>query len=368
MDSLLDTMTNVVGILVILLVVTKLGVSSAMSRIRSNLPEVSEEQYKNMQLEASLNLKEMNRLKGLKDNSSVDVTKSRAELAELEKRLNDLKTKIPGKVTSNVDALRKSLSDVEKNEAQLNSSLADLNKKLAELKKVLAETKKQPQLPAKIIRIPDPRPAPVNARAEWFACRDGKITYIDMLNIAAEAAKRISFLKTQLRYGKATISRRDGLKKPSDKNIKSPEMEYDRKKIEEYFQNTPLTVSGHRVFVYGKEDSNGCWINLKIAGGQGENEKVIVNGWSIYRRALKGIMERKNFARFLVYPDSFEVYLAARDISEQANVPAGWDLYDGDQWRTWVQVPGIRVHREKEPPPPDPDKQTSSPKPAIVLD
>ena len=33
MDSLLDTMTNVVGILVIVLVVTQLGVGDAVSRI-----------------------------------------------------------------------------------------------------------------------------------------------------------------------------------------------------------------------------------------------------------------------------------------------------------------------------------------------
>ena len=46
LDSLLDTMTNVVGILVILLTVTQLGVSDAVRRIADSdsvKPEVLEE-------------------------------------------------------------------------------------------------------------------------------------------------------------------------------------------------------------------------------------------------------------------------------------------------------------------------------------
>ena len=41
LDSLLDTMTNVVGILVILLTVTQLGVGDAVQRIRGDIAEVS---------------------------------------------------------------------------------------------------------------------------------------------------------------------------------------------------------------------------------------------------------------------------------------------------------------------------------------
>jgi hypothetical protein len=62
LDSLLDTMTNVVGILVILLVVTQLGVTSAVKRIRSSLPEVSEQQYDEMRRETEQALAEVTRL------------------------------------------------------------------------------------------------------------------------------------------------------------------------------------------------------------------------------------------------------------------------------------------------------------------
>ena len=52
LDSLLDTMTNVVGILVILLAVTQMGVAQALERIRTNLPDISPEQLAQVQKEA----------------------------------------------------------------------------------------------------------------------------------------------------------------------------------------------------------------------------------------------------------------------------------------------------------------------------
>ena len=41
LDSLLDTMTNVVGVLIVVLIVTQVNVSSTAKRIRANLPEVT---------------------------------------------------------------------------------------------------------------------------------------------------------------------------------------------------------------------------------------------------------------------------------------------------------------------------------------
>ena len=41
LDSLLDTMTNVVGVLIVVLIVTQVNVSSAAKRIRADLPDVT---------------------------------------------------------------------------------------------------------------------------------------------------------------------------------------------------------------------------------------------------------------------------------------------------------------------------------------
>ena len=48
LDSLLDTMTNVVGILVIVLIMTQVNVADAIRRLRSALPEVSEEKMEEL--------------------------------------------------------------------------------------------------------------------------------------------------------------------------------------------------------------------------------------------------------------------------------------------------------------------------------
>ena len=44
LDALMDTLTNVVGILIILLIMVQVGVGQSLKKIISELPQVSEEQ------------------------------------------------------------------------------------------------------------------------------------------------------------------------------------------------------------------------------------------------------------------------------------------------------------------------------------
>ena len=48
MDSLLDALTNVVGILLLILIITSLGLSAAVKQVVENLPEVSEAELEQM--------------------------------------------------------------------------------------------------------------------------------------------------------------------------------------------------------------------------------------------------------------------------------------------------------------------------------
>jgi hypothetical protein len=50
-----------------------------------------------------------------------------------------------------------------------------------------------------------------------------------------------------------------------------------------------------------------------------------------------------------VHKDSFQTYLAARELSEKANIPAGWDIHSGLD--IWIPIPDVTVQRLQEPPP-----------------
>lgn len=55
---------------------------------------------------------------------------------------------------------------------------------------------------------------------------------------------------------------------------------------------------------------------------------------------------------YRLHPDSFETYLAARELSEKVNIAAGWDVNDSTEFK--MGIPGLTVRRLQEPPAPPP--------------
>jgi hypothetical protein len=374
LDSLLDTMTNVVGILVILLVVTQLGVTSAVKRIRSSLPEVSEQQYDEMSRDAEQALAEVTRLEGVGSASAADQQKAQSELALLEKRLTQMRKTVSPKKAADLGALRKRIEDKKK---AANFSKKRVDELKTEIASVRAQRDKVDTLPRpndKLVRIPDPRPAPPKAKPQYFVCRYGKVLHVDRERAATLAAKRISIMKNQLRYGKATLSGAGRLskgKKPK-KTLGGAKpaagFEYDRTKVLNYFRKTRVTSGAHRLYVAAQDVHNVCWLTMDVSTQQGDTVRSVTGSGSRCRSILKTVKRAGNYAVFIVYPDSFEVYLKARDVAEQLGLPAGWTLFTQKEWNSGSIVPGIKLHRDRQPPPPDPNKKPAPPRPNNVLD
>ena len=62
MDSLMDALTNVVGILLLILIISSLGISAAVKRVVENLPEVSKEELEAMKVSRDKTLKNLQEL------------------------------------------------------------------------------------------------------------------------------------------------------------------------------------------------------------------------------------------------------------------------------------------------------------------
>jgi hypothetical protein len=61
----------------------------------------------------------------------------------------------------------------------------------------------------------------------------------------------------------------------------------------------------------------------------------------------------KGVVWFLVHPDSFETYLAARELCDQVGVPAGWEMWGAPFFIEYLT--DFQVNRLEDPPPPNPD-------------
>jgi hypothetical protein len=97
--------------------------------------------------------------------------------------------------------------------------------------------------------------------------------------------------------------------------------------------------------------------------GVGETPERLRNPTSRYQSVLRRVDPQKFYARFLVWPDSFDVYVAARSMCDERGVLAGWEPYTEDfQWKVSL---GIRVdcQGKPKPKPSPPTKPKPGPKP-----
>ena len=285
LDSLLDTMANVVGILVVLMAVTQLTVNDAMKRIRvwesDEALELREERRKAESKLAMIGPASLA--------SALETSRLREHIERLRSVPAATRVASPARVTADLarDKLR-----VRKFERELD----DKRDQLAKLRIHLAEYEAAPEPETMDLRLPDPRPPPLGATEVVLFCRHGRVLYPNLEQLEKD------FLEV-VRRARGSLS---------------------------YFRSHDV---GNREL---------RWQLLESPSGQiaqldwrkpnvGETESELRYPHSALRSALDRYDPKHNFIRFFVWADSFEVYLASRRIAESAGFSVGWEAYDVGQ-------------------------------------
>jgi uncharacterized protein YneF (UPF0154 family) len=173
--ALMDTMTNVVGVLIIVLVMVGLSVASAVKKVLSDLPPVTEEELKEI-------VEQAKQLPKLPTPKEVEDKQKQAE-SDLKKTVEDLKTVDTSDMQSqmkfmDLDVFKKQLEERRK-EREL--SKVETNKMLAELERLKALLDQTPEFkppPPTYIRLPNPRPYPEKpVETRVLVAKQGVITF-----------------------------------------------------------------------------------------------------------------------------------------------------------------------------------------------
>lgn len=156
--ALMDTMTNVVGVLIIVMVMVGISLASAVNKILSDLPPVTEEEYQKM-------VEQIRKLPPL--NEKPEELDEKRRIAELElKKISEELSKID---TSSVqaqmkfmdlDSFRKQLEDARKTRETEKVEIDKLLAEVERLKALLSDTPEFIPPPPKYVRLPNPRPYP----------------------------------------------------------------------------------------------------------------------------------------------------------------------------------------------------------------
>ena len=288
-DSLLDTMTNVVGILVVILAVTQLSVGDTVRRIKSkeSYPEVSREtleqthkEHKQIQsLLTELNLKWTElKARSLKTNAELE------RLESLRPKLKQL-AKIPNK----------SKKELEVEIADMTDHLYDLEQKIGKIKrqfeinesKLASLIASQPQ--PEELRVPVLQTAPEHLKPVYFVCRNNKL-YPLRPKVLMECLEKAMRKATGQKSGKI-ISNRD-----------------DLKKIEEYFQNHNVGDDHFQLKISVFESpftTPVLLLTTKPHAEQGESIEQIQDDNSTYAKAIQALNSKSQFVKFYVWSNSF---------------------------------------------------------------
>lgn len=303
-DSFLDLVTNVVGIIIRLILVTWVGARSyhasmQLLELDSTLPatpalKVTDdplharlEQSKNDLDEAKTRL--LAQLKDL-EATEIKIQAAQAQLAALESRCNEL------------EAERKALQGKgAERGGQVQQASLTVEQVRQRSKKLLEELKKIEALPPvkKQLKYHAPLSRAVHSDEMFFECKSGRVAYIDLpvfLQEVKQSLEDISGeLKTTYRVERTTAS------------VGAYRLRYavERERTAVDVGSTPP----ERGFRYGLSE----WLVEPISPDRGESLEQALAAKSEFRQLTDNLDSRITVVTFWVYPDSFELFRQLRD-------------------------------------------------------
>lgn len=410
MDSLMDALTNVVGILLLILIISSLGISAAVKKVVENLPEVTKEELEAIKVTRENTLKNLEELRQVQQRTETNVPTPEqqalivAEIDEIEKNNEDLADK-----TADIAEWQKKVEEQEqaKTDNELKVQSADVkNRDLAAL---LAKTPELAATPAKEVLMPNPRVAEGDSKALYLVCKAGRLyfvgdPYLHAFKIRDVIEQQFSeFAFTGRAIGSYTyeikgtqkgetgaflakrerfrLNRRDrenlsawsGLTpvwtnregveaKPAnvidrifgaqeEAELAISKFRYDLKKIQAYFEGGKF---GPKDFKYHVTASTGDRIKMALEmkpEGGWTPEQFLAPNSEFEQNCKQAATARRSLFFYYVAPDSFETYLQARSRSEQFRVPAGWSVWEGDKLepRATPAQPSVRYNLDLIP-------------------
>lgn len=391
MDSLMDALTNVVGILLLILIISSLGLTAAVKKVVENLQEVTQEELEAMRVSRDKTLKNLEELKQTHTTTQKNLpTPEEAvsllvELEDFEKNNEDLADK-----TSDIEEWQAKVTEAEAAKKVQEEVVQVVDARNRELAAILAQTPEVQAVAAKEVLMPNPRVAEAEAKALYFVCKFGRLyaigdPYEHTLKIRdvidqnykdlAYTDKAIGSYTYTLRINKKNeaghylshkekirLSRRDREAMAAWENLKpkwsTPEggvsptdisvvqrmfgsideaeldvskFRFDLKKIQAFFGDGKFGPKDFKYHILPSgNDRLKVSLEMKADGGWTPEEFLAAN--SAFEQSCKqAVTERRTFFYFQVAPDSFETYLQARAKSEQFRVPAGWGVWEGDK-------------------------------------
>ncbi len=363
--ALMDTMTNVVGVLIIVLVMIGIGLAKTVKKILSELPDVTVEEHAKLK-------EELKQFESKKDPQEVaaQTQKLQEELQKILESLKELEKEKEKNPNIMVD-LQKLLQELQIAQKERDERKLTVDGLLSAIDKLKAQIDSTPEVkapPPVVVKLPNTRPMPEKAEIHPVLIADGRISFIQMDGYYDLVEKTIKEGSPDFVLRRETLKGADG--KPLTRKEKSGAMSVVKKtvcdstRLAKYFSAPQFENRDVKIEV--AQVPNSATIQLKVnpkdTGGETIDRAAQMR--SAFRTQLETLKNDPNsVVRFQVLKDSIPTYLLAREIADKIGVPVTWDLID--------KVPNYSKNLpadyvvEYTPPPPDPNAPKPPPPPPM---
>ena len=329
-DSVLDTMTNVVGILIIVVAVTQLNVSSAVDRARAAMiasgeaidhPPVSDAEIAIAGKQRKDAEKRLAELEGRWGRMATSHEENERAWRGIAKRLGEAsKKKTPGAVRAATRKVARELERVEAEIKRLEDQIRRTSKAIQLLKQQLEELEKRKVDPAPPLemRLPDPD-ARRSEKLEpaVFLVKAGKVYEWNVRPLLDDA------------IGDLKMAR----------GVPPPVLEEAHYKwVADYwnarrYSNGTIRIRFRALRVSLMKWDLVCTVELD-RHAVGVPLSALRGKRSAFHQRLAELDRAKEWLLFRVYDDSFEAYLTARSLAEERNFAVGWEpMATGESYR-----------------------------------
>lgn len=352
LDSLMDTLTNVVAILVFILIMVQINASRSVKKMMSELPPVSAAQLVEKQREfdaAAAQLAE-NRA------ARLDPAKAEQLLRTTSDEVLALRSR-KAAVESALVSRQAVLKQWQEKEAELNVRKNEMSALMARkelltanLRGLSAQTAPEP----KEVRIPNSRPLPTRAGRLFCFVSGDRLYTLDEDEPAKLAMQEIRASTDTLKPGKV---------RRGNRNVPV----YDQNALKGLFDSKQLKTAHFAMELPLNPPWTRMSLVLKPLAGGGMSTEGIDKLQSPFQTLLRSLRSGPGRVLwFIVMPDSFDTYLAARRAADAAGVPAGWEIATAPHLS--FALNDIEVKNLVPPPEPGPPDPDAIPPPRPSLD
>lgn len=298
LDSLLDTMTNVVGILIVLLVVVHVGASSAVKRIghTANSSPVSTNELADARAAA------------IRAKARVASTQGRWHAIESGSRKTENQEDSLQRLGNELDelaALAPRMTDkTAPSVKELTQRRGELAKELSRLQGELGAVQRPPPI---VVRAPVERNE-TKQKPRFFLISGDRVACVDAVRDVFN--NQVNEINTLIQNQKVR----------SNEDAWKQFMSRTRSRLQ---REKEFRIQ----FVTGKPDVSDSYIEVTLRDGMGMTQTQLTEGDSSFQSLLRSLRgDNQAIVVFLVRTGSFSsgVYAAARSIVDGQNIPATW--------------------------------------------